>query len=99
MPSDRKKKVAAAKASKAAAGKSAAAAGSDEDSSQPGVAESMASLTQEMASSSIQDTGRTCAGVLASHPQSRDVHIASFTLLYHGHMLLEDAQLELNYGR
>jgi ATP-binding cassette subfamily F protein 2 len=38
-------------------------------------------------------------GVLASHPQSRDVHIISFTLLYHGHELLVDADLELNHGR
>jgi ATP-binding cassette subfamily F protein 2 len=42
---------------------------------------------------------RSCTGVLTSHPQSRDVHIESFTLLFHGHQLLEDARLELNYGR
>lgn len=42
---------------------------------------------------------RTCSGVLLSHPQSRDIQIGSFTLLFHGHDLLQDAELELNYGR
>jgi ATP-binding cassette, subfamily F, member 2 len=42
---------------------------------------------------------RSCTGVLASHPQSRDIHIDSFTLLFHGHELLADARLELNFGR
>ncbi|KAL6753118.1 P-loop containing nucleoside triphosphate hydrolase protein [Haematococcus lacustris] len=45
------------------------------------------------------DNGRSCTGVLASHPQSRDLHVHSFTLLYHGHELLVDASLELNHGR
>lgn len=31
--------------------------------------------------------------------QSRDIHLESFTLLFHGHELLTDAKLELNYGR
>ena len=42
---------------------------------------------------------RAVTGVLTSHPLSRDVHIESFTLLFHGHELLQDAGLELNYGR
>ncbi len=46
-----------------------------------------------------QDSGRSCTGVLASHPQSRDIHISSLTLLNFGSMLLEDANLELNFGR
>jgi hypothetical protein len=45
------------------------------------------------------DTGRSCTGVLANHPMSRDIHIDSFTVLYHGHELLADTRLELNYGR
>ncbi len=51
------------------------------------------------ASSIAVDNGRSCTGVLSSHPESRDVHISSFTLLYHGHQLLVDAELELNFGR
>ena len=42
---------------------------------------------------------RACTGVLTSHPQSRDIHFESFTLLFHGHELLQDSDLELNYGR
>ena len=42
---------------------------------------------------------RTVTGVLTSHPQSRDVHIESVTLLFHGHQLLEDTAIELNHGR
>lgn len=46
------------------------------------------------------DTGeRSCTGILTSHPQSRDIQMEKFTLLFHGHMLLEDTNLELNYGR
>ena len=42
---------------------------------------------------------RSTTGVLTSHPQSRDIHFESFTLLFHGHELLADSKLELNYGR
>lgn len=103
MPSDRKKKQAAAKAAKGPKAKDGAAAGTEPNSDGEGsggmtASASMASLNNAMAAAAI-DTGRSCTGVLASHPQSRDVHISSFTLLYHGHMLLEDANLELNFGR
>lgn len=39
------------------------------------------------------------AGVLASHPSSRDVHIHNFSLTFHGVELLADTKLELNTGR
>jgi ATP-binding cassette subfamily F protein 2 len=42
---------------------------------------------------------RATTGILTSHPQSRDIHFESFTLLFHGHELLQDSRLELNYGR
>lgn len=42
---------------------------------------------------------RCCTGVLESHVDSRDVHIGSLTLLFHGAELLQDATLELNFGR
>lgn len=42
---------------------------------------------------------RSCTGVLTSHPQSRDIQIDSVTLLFHGHELLTDTRVELNYGR
>lgn len=42
---------------------------------------------------------RSTTGVLTSHPQARDIHFESFSLLYHGHELLQDTTIELNYGR
>ncbi|EFJ42281.1 hypothetical protein VOLCADRAFT_67235 [Volvox carteri f. nagariensis] len=61
--------------------------------------EALAAASKGVKELSVQDAGRSCTGVLASHPQSRDVHVASFTLLYYGHDLLVDADLELNFGR
>jgi ATP-binding cassette subfamily F protein 2 len=36
--------------------------------------------------------------VLLSQPDSRDIHLGSVTLLYCGQMLVENEQIELNYG-
>lgn len=44
-------------------------------------------------------TDRSCTGVLASHPQSRDIHVDSFSLLFHGHELIQDTSVQLNFGR
>ena len=44
-------------------------------------------------------SARSCTGVLASHPDSRDVHIESLSITLHGAELLCDAKLELNCGR
>lgn len=42
---------------------------------------------------------RSAAGVLVSDPQSRDVHIDSYTLSFHGRLLIENASITLNYGQ
>lgn len=42
---------------------------------------------------------RAVTGVLASHPNSTDVHISSLSLTFHGQELLADTSLELNSGR
>lgn len=42
---------------------------------------------------------RSVAGVLASHPESRDVHLDRMTIRFHGAELLVDSRLELNCGR
>ena len=47
----------------------------------------------------VEISDRACTGVLTSHPASRDIHLESFSLLFHGHELLADCDLELNYGR
>lgn len=40
-----------------------------------------------------------CVGVLASHPDSRDVHLHSLSINFHGAELLVDCKVELNTGR
>ncbi|KAJ7981040.1 ABC transporter family protein [Quillaja saponaria] len=47
----------------------------------------------------IQISDRTCTGVLCSHPLSRDIRIESLSVTFHGHDLIVDTELELNYGR
>nr|QNH67965.1 ATP-binding cassette transporter subfamily F member 2 [Brachionus plicatilis] len=42
---------------------------------------------------------RACTGVLASHPNGRDIHIHQFSLTFYGQELVTDAKLELNMGR
>ena len=42
---------------------------------------------------------RSVAGALASHPESRDLQIINFTILFHGAELLVDTTLEMNCGR
>lgn len=47
----------------------------------------------------IQISDRTCTGVLCSHPLSRDIRIESLSVTFHGHDLIVDSELELNFGR
>ncbi|XP_019177690.1 PREDICTED: ABC transporter F family member 1 [Ipomoea nil] len=89
------KKAAAAakrgrKAAAAAASSKAAAASAAENSSVDNLANGVGELL-------ISD--RTCTGVLCSHPLSRDIRIESLSLTFHGHDLIVDSELELNYGR
>ena len=107
-PSDRKAKKAEAKkagAAKKATGsvKSVASVGSlseVENAAANGAnAGATTASTVAAALEEFQLNDRSTTGVLTSHPQSRDIHFESFTLLYHGHELLTDATLELNYGR
>ena len=94
MPSDRAKK----RKEKQAAGKAKASARSGEDVDED---QALSGLEAAMKDFNVDEESheRSCTGVLASHPQSRDVHIDSFALLYHGHELLMDTRLELNFGR
>lgn len=93
MPSDRKKKKAAATKAKAGGKKNEKDVENGDDLS-GGFENGLPAEGQP-----ILDSDRSCTGVLASHPQSRDVHIQSLSLLFHGHELLADTDLELNYGR
>ncbi|GAY31843.1 hypothetical protein CUMW_272450 [Citrus unshiu] len=99
MVSDASKKKALQKKAAAAAkrgGKAAAAAASSKAAAlQNGSAADKAA--SEMAAMQISD--RTCTGVLCSHPLSRDIRIESLSVTFHGHDLIVDSELELNYGR
>lgn len=99
--SDSKKKRMAAKAEKGSTGNLRKGASkvslASEGDTGNGHANGVNGVTNGMEEMGLND--RSCTGVLSSHPQSRDVHIESFTMLFHGHELLTDCSLELNYGR
>ena len=101
MPSDRKKKKAAqARAKAQSRGKSAAEEkpASDEEAANGVNGASVSNGTaDELKGLALSD--RVCTGVLTSHPESRDLHVGSLTVLFHGHELLQDSTLELNHGR
>uniref|UniRef100_A0A8C9YRV5 ATP-binding cassette sub-family F member 2 n=1 Tax=Sander lucioperca TaxID=283035 RepID=A0A8C9YRV5_SANLU len=60
----------------------------------------VAYLTKELDEFELAKTeARAVTGVLASHPNSTDVHISSLSLTFHGQELLADTSLELNSGR
>lgn len=42
---------------------------------------------------------RSGNGVLTSDSQSRDIHIDSYSLSFHGRLLIENATFSLNYGQ
>ncbi|KAI5821928.1 P-loop containing nucleoside triphosphate hydrolase protein [Schizophyllum commune Tattone D] len=44
-------------------------------------------------------TERSAAGVLVSDPKGRDIKIDQFTLSFHGRLLIEGAEISLNYGQ
>jgi ATP-binding cassette subfamily F protein 2 len=85
-----------------AAGRSAADddADSPEDSEGGGDGEVISSKkVVSAAEAQVLSNPRVSTGVLESDPRSRDIHISSFSLRYHGVELLQDSDLELNYGR
>ncbi|XP_057455914.1 ABC transporter F family member 1 [Lotus japonicus] len=97
MVSDASKKKAAQKKAAAAAkrgGKAATAAASSKAAASDKAADKLANGIADM-----QISDRTCTGVLCSHPLSRDIRIESLSVTFHGHDLIVDSELELNYGR
>ncbi|PUZ67075.1 hypothetical protein GQ55_3G403100 [Panicum hallii var. hallii] len=96
MVSEASKKKAAQKKAAAAAkrGGKAPASSSSSSSSAAAAADKAANGV-----AALKLSDRTCTGVLASHPLSRDIHIESLSLTFHGHDLIVDSELELNYGR
>uniref|UniRef100_A0A3P9NHE9 ATP-binding cassette sub-family F member 2 n=1 Tax=Poecilia reticulata TaxID=8081 RepID=A0A3P9NHE9_POERE len=106
MPSDLAKKKAAKKKEAAKARQRPKKSEEvDGDGEQPEIQENGAdsnvgSLTKELDEFELRKTeARAVTGVLASHPNSTDVHISSLSLTFHGQELLADTSLELNSGR
>lgn len=92
MVSASKAKRQAEKASrKGGAGKSARSSKTATDDAPPDVHHNMKQLALA--------TERNASGVRASDAQSRDVHIGSFSLSFHGRLLLDGATITLNYGQ
>lgn len=44
-------------------------------------------------------TERNASGVVTSDKQSRDLHVESFSMSFHGRLLIENASFSLNYGQ
>jgi ATP-binding cassette subfamily F protein 2 len=42
---------------------------------------------------------RSATGVLVSDPKGRDIKIDAYTLSFHGRLLIENAEIALNYGQ
>ncbi|OWF43138.1 ATP-binding cassette sub-family F member 2-like [Mizuhopecten yessoensis] len=107
MPSDAKKKRDQKKKDAAKRGKKRTTEnGEDGENEQEtnGVATNGASngvheITSEMMEMDLKAKHRSVTGVLASHPDSRDVHIHNLSLTFHGAELIVDTRLELNVGR
>ncbi|KAE8674579.1 ATP-binding cassette sub-family F member 2 [Hibiscus syriacus] len=100
MVSDASKKKAAQKKAAAAAkrgGKAAAAAASSKAEETSTADNGVDKVSDKV--SMLQISDRTCTGVLCSHPLSRDIRIESLSVTFHGHDLIVDSTLELNYGR
>ncbi|AET37442.1 ATP-binding cassette family ATPase ARB1 Ecym_1194 [Eremothecium cymbalariae DBVPG len=64
---------------------------------QDAAAEEIAKLKLQQDKDGISD--RVVTGVLDSLETSRDIKLSSVSLLFHGKVLIQDSQLELNYGR
>uniref|UniRef100_A0A8C8J172 ATP-binding cassette sub-family F member 2 n=1 Tax=Oncorhynchus tshawytscha TaxID=74940 RepID=A0A8C8J172_ONCTS len=104
MPSDLAKKKAQKKKEAAKSRQKAKKPGEDGEGELPEQGQQngaeMDMLTKEMDEFELKKTeARAVTGVLASHPNSTDVHVASLSLTFHGQELLQDTSLELNSGR
>ncbi|KAM4687728.1 ATP-binding cassette sub-family F member 2 isoform 1-T2 [Discoglossus pictus] len=107
MPSDLAKKKAAKKKEAAKnrlrPKKENGETGPEEQEPQPtngSLAAEVDEVTREMEEFELRKAAaRAVTGVLASHPNSTDVHIINMSLTFHGQELLSDTTVELNSGR
>ncbi|KAG1776121.1 P-loop containing nucleoside triphosphate hydrolase protein [Suillus placidus] len=107
-PSASKQKRLAEKAAKQSARLNGTTSTSTPNDSVPG-SMSHTPLTSVSAANSTDDltsmaklqiaTDRSAAGVLVSDVKGRDIKIDSYTLSFHGRLLIEGAEISLNYGQ
>ncbi|PWZ03344.1 P-loop containing nucleoside triphosphate hydrolase protein [Testicularia cyperi] len=99
-----KAKRQAEKAAKAAS--KGSSKGSSKSSGTNGTSETP--MTNASANTSVEEldmkklaiaTERNASGVLTSDKQSRDIHISNFTMSFHGRLLIDTAEIALNYGQ
>ena len=64
-----------------------------------GMPEIVNGVDEEMQALNLAAEQRAVTGVLASHAESRDVHIMNLSITFHGVVLLDDTDIELNCGR
>lgn len=50
-------------------------------------------------STAVDGRRRSAAGVLVSDAKGRDIKIDQYTLSFHGRLLIEGAEISLNYGQ
>ncbi len=55
-------------------------------------------LGRELDELDLAGKHRAVTGVLASHPEGRDVHINNASITFHGAEMLVDSQIRLNVG-
>lgn len=92
-------KKAEREAKRAAAGKTTRRSKKDDEpvDEAAAAADKIAQLKLQQDKDGISD--RVVTGVLDSLETSRDIKLSSVSLLFHGKVLIQDSQLELNYGR
>jgi len=106
MPSDAKKKRDAKKkeAAKQRGGKKTQNAeelngqNGETNGDTNGASNGVDEITEGLDDMALAAKHRSCTGVLASHPDARDVHISNLTILFHGAELITESTLELNNG-
>src|SRR3954462_6535881 len=60
----------------------------------------VAATTNGLSLETLKISGeRTATGVLASQPRSRDIKIEQYSLSFYGRVLIDNATIELNFGR
>lgn len=88
---------AGSKATSQATSKASSVNGDDDDQVDPAQLARLEKLALQEDEHGLSD--RVTTGVLASLESSRDTKVTSVSLVFHGRVLIQDATLELNYGR